>query len=230
MQSIRKKRTPLRERSLPEYTRGEEIMNMVSHIVGAAFALVATVLLILKAGSASNTWGIVSGAVYGVSMLLVFVISSVYHGMKICTGKLVLRVLDHCDIFLLIAGTYTPILLAGIRVESPVLAWVIFAVEWASAALGIVLNAIDLKKFDRLSMICYLVMGWCIIICIPPAIRALTLTGFFFLLGGGAAFSIGALCYRIGRKKRYIHSLFHLFVVLGAVLQFIAVYCYLFRP
>ncbi|MBR4768358.1 MAG: hemolysin III family protein [Lachnospiraceae bacterium] len=205
-------------------------MNMVTHIAGGAFALAAAVLLIVCAASYSNAWGVVSGAVYAGSMLLVFVISSVYHGMKVSTGKLVLRVLDHCDIFFLIAGTYTPILLTGIRLSSPVLAWVIFGIEWGSAALGVVLNAIDLKKYDRLSMVCYLVMGWCIVICIPAAIKALTLTGFFFLLGGGVAFSIGALCYRIGRKKRYIHSVFHIFVVIGAVLQFISIWLYLFRP
>ena len=211
---------------LPDYTRGEEIMNMVTHIVGAAFAIAAIPLLIVTAASHSDPWAVVSGAIYGAALLIMFTVSSVYHGLRPGKAKRVMRVIDHCDIYFLIAGTYTPILLASIRTINPAMAWTIFGVEWALAATAVTLNAIDLKRFEKISMVCYIGMGWCIIAVLNATIQAMTWDGFFLLLMGGVAYTIGAVLYGIGKKVRYIHSVFHIFVLIGSVLQFLAIIYY----
>jgi hemolysin III len=211
---------------LPDYTRGEEVANMVTHIVGGAFAVAAIPMLILTAVSHGDPWAIVSGAIYGVTLLVMFTISSVYHGLNRGIAKRVMRVIDHCDIYFLIAGTYTPILLAGIRPQHPEIAWTIFGVEWALAAVAVTLNAIDLKRYEKISMACYIGMGWCIVAAVRYAIEALTPTGFWLLLSGGIAFTIGAVLYVIGKRVRYIHSIFHVFVLIGCFLQFLAILLY----
>lgn len=212
---------------LPDYTRGEEITNMVTHIVGAAFAVAAIPLLVVMAATHRNPWAIVSGAIYGTTLLIMFVVSSVYHGLPKGNAKRVMRVIDHCDIYFLIAGTYTPILLVGIRPLNPALAWSIFGVEWALTAIAVTLNAIDLKRFEKVSMVCYIGMGWCVIAVLKLTIDAMTAPGFLLLLSGGIAYTIGAVLYGIGKKKRYFHSVFHVFVLIGSVLQFLSILLYL---
>lgn len=211
---------------LPDYTRGEEITNMVTHIVGAAFAVAAIPLLVVVAASHSDPWAVVSGAIYGATLLIMFTVSSVYHGLRPGKAKRVMRVIDHCDIYFLIAGTYTPILLAGIRDVDPAMAWTIFGVEWALAATAVTLNAIDLKRFEKISMVCYIGMGWCVIAVLKATIEAMTWNGFLLLLLGGVAYTIGAVLYGIGKKVRYIHSVFHVFVLIGSVLQFLSIIYY----
>ena len=211
---------------LPDYTRGEEITNMVTHIVGAAFAVAAIPLLVIMAALHHNPWAIVSGAIYGTTLLIMFTVSSVYHGLPVGNAKRVMRVIDHCDIYFLIAGTYTPILLAAIRPNNPALAWSIFGVEWALTAIAVTLNAIDLKRFEKVSMVCYIGMGWCVIAVLKTTIEAMTMSGFLWLLGGGVAYTIGAVLYGVGKKVRYIHSVFHVFVLIGSVLQFLAIIYY----
>ena len=142
------------------------------------------------------------------------------------TGKKVLQVLDHCTIYFMIAGTYTPMMLSGLRRTEPVTAWVVFAVVWGIAALAITLTAIDLKKYNVFSMICYIGMGWCVIFTIVPVYRMLTFWGFMLLLGGGIMYTIGAVIYGIGVKKRYMHSLFHIFVDLASLLHFFCIFFY----
>ena len=221
------KRTPLAERVLPDYTRGEEICNMVTHIVGGALAVLSLVLCPVIGARHHNVYGIVSGCVYGFCMLVLYSISSVYHGLSPrLLGKKVLQVLDHCSIFLLIAGTYTPVALSAIRTEDPALGWALFGVIWALAAVGITFNAIDLKKYDKFSMVCYLLMGWLIIFRIGMIYRLTGPGGFGLLLGGGLAYTVGAAFYGIGRKIRYMHSLFHVFVVVGSLLHFLFVILY----
>ena len=203
---------------LPDYTRGEEITNMVTHIIGAAFAVAAIPLLVIVAAIHHNPWAIVSGAIYGATLLIMFTVSSVYHGLPVGNAKRVMRVL--------IAGTYTPILLAAIRPINPALAWSIFGVEWALTAIAVTLNAIDLKRFEKVSMVCYIGMGWCVIAVLKTTIEAMTMSGFLLLLFGGIAYSIGAVLYGVGKKVRYIHSVFHVFVLIGSVLQFLAIIFY----
>lgn len=223
------KRTKLRDRTLPGYTTGEEIANMVTHILGGAFGVTATVLCVIFAAKHNNVWGIVSGAIYGASMIILYTMSSVYHGLSPkLTGKKVMQVLDHCSVFLLIAGTYTPIALSSVRKLYPGLGWVIFGIIWALAVLGITLNAIDLKSFKKFSMITYLGMGWLVIFTLPQVINAVTFNGFLLLLFGGIAYTIGAVLYMIGKKKhiKFIHSVFHVFVLIGSLLQFFCVLLY----
>ena len=219
-------RTKLNDRHLPNYTHGEEIFNMVTHIVGGGLGVVALTLCVIFAALHHNVWGVVGSAIYGATLIVLYTMSSIYHGLHPdLKAKKVMQVMDHCSIFLLIAGTYTPIALSTLRAYSPALGWVIFGIIWAFAALGITLNAIDLKKYNIFSMICYLAMGWCIVFAAKATYLALGLYGIVFLLAGGVSYTIGALIYMLGKKKRYTHSIFHIFVVIGSILHF---FCILF--
>jgi len=221
------KRTKLKDRELPEYTKGEEIFNMTSHIVGGAFGIAVTALCVVIAALHSNVYGIVSGAIYGATMILLYVMSSIYHGLSNKRpSKKVFQILDHCSIYLLIAGTYTPMALCTIREVDTATGWWIFGIVWAIAILGIVLNSIDLKSTKKFSMICYLVMGWCIIVKFNVLLQGLHRIGLILLLAGGIAYTIGACFYGIGKKKKYMHSVFHLSILLGSILQFLCIILY----
>ena len=220
-------RTKLSERSLPTYTKGEEIFNMVSHIVGAALGIVVIVLCSIFAGIHKNPYGVTSGIIFGISMILLYTTSSIYHGLKPnTTSKKVFQILDHCAIFILIAGSYTPFALCTLRQYNTALGWSIFGVIWGFAVLGITLNAIDLKKYKVFSMICYLVMGWCIIIKINILPKLLGINGVILLVAGGIIYTIGAICYGLGKKRKYIHSVFHLCIFFANLLHFLCVLLY----
>ena len=219
-------RTKLRDRVMPDYTKGEEIFNMPSHIVGAAIGVAALVLGIVISAVHKNGYGLAGSIVYGISMIILYTMSSVYHGLRDGMAKRVMQVLDHCTIYLLIAGTYTPILLSAMRPIDPVSSWVLLGVVWGLSAVAITLTAIDLKKYNVFSMICYIGMGWCILLRVPLLIEAVGWAGFWLILLGGICYTIGAVLYGMGRKKRYMHSVFHLFVVAGSVLHLIAVLVY----
>ena len=219
-------RTALRDRELPPYTRGEEVANMVTHIVGGSLGVIILALCVVTAVLHHNPWAVVGGAIYGGSTILLYTVSSVYHGLKPCTGKKVMQVIDHCTIYLMIAGTYTPILLAAIRPRYPGVAWAIFGAEWALTAFAVTLTAIDLEKYKRLSMACYIAMGWCIVLAAYPTIQTISLAGFIWLVLGGVSYTIGAVLYAHGRKKRYLHTVFHVFVDIGTVLQAVCILLY----
>ena len=220
------KRTKLCDRVLPDYTHGEELMNMITHIAGAALGITALVLCILRAASRSNGWGIVASSVYGVSRIALYAVSSTYHGMKPGMGKKVMQVIDHCTIYFLIAGSYTPIVLSAMRPVYPAVAWGLFGFVWALAIVAVVLTAIDLKKYNVFSMVCYVGIGWAVLPFVRQTWQVLTKPGFLLLLFGGIAYTIGAVLYGIGGKKRWMHSVFHVFVVLGSALQFFSVWLY----
>jgi len=220
------KRTKLSDRILPDYTRGEECMNMVTHIVGGALGFVALVLCVVRAALNHNIWGIVSSAVYGTTMITMFTISSVYHGLRPNMGKKVMQVIDHCTIYFLIAGTYTVVVLSAIRPAFPRLGWGLFVFEWSVALIAATLTAIDLKKYNVFSMICYIGMGWAVIPFWRQTLQVMTLPGFLLLLSGGIAYTIGSVLYGLGRTRKWMHSVFHIFVVLGAALQFFSVLLY----
>lgn len=217
------KRIPLKKRTLPRYSRGEEIMNMVTHIVGGGLGIVALLLCLLRARGA---YALTGSVIYGVSTIALYTMSSIYHGLRPGTGKKVMQVIDHCGIYFLIAGTYTPILLVAFRPVYPMICWGLLAMEWVLAALAATLTAIDLKKYNVFSMICYIFMGWGIIFFLRQTLEVMTLPGFLWLLGGGIAYTVGAVLYGIGAKRPWIHSVFHIFVVLGSILQFCAIYGY----
>ena len=220
------KRTKLRDRSLPVYTHGEEVFNTVSHIVGGGFGVIVLLACVLRAALRGDAWAVVGSAIYGGSMVVLYTVSSVYHGLHHPMGKKVMQIIDHCTIYLLIGGTYTPILLSSIRPVSPAWAWTLFGIVWGLAAMAATLTAIDLKKYAVLSMICYIGMGWCILIAAPTAVQAIPLPGLLWLLAGGIAYTIGAVLYGLGKKHRYMHAVFHLFVVVGSILQFTCILFY----
>lgn len=220
-------RTKLRDRQLPDYTRGEEIFNMVSHIVGGAFGVIALITCVIVSAFHANVWGVVSSIIYGASLIALYTMSSVYHGLRPNMGKKVMQVLDHCTIYFLIAGTYTPVALCAIRPQFPVWGWLIFGIVWGVSAVAVVFTAIDLKKYAKLSMICYIGLGWCVVLALKPTIQSVPMGGLMWLLAGGIAYTVGAVLYGMGRKHRYMHSIFHLFVLLGSILQFVAIVGYM---
>lgn len=220
------KRTRLSDRQLPDYTRGEEQMNMITHILGSVISIVALTLCVIRSALHHNVFGIVTSAVYGASMIAMFTISSVYHGLKPNMGKKVMQVIDHCTIYFLIAGTYTVVVLSALRPVYPALGWGLFAFEWTLALIAAAFTAIDLKKYEIFSMICYIGMGWAVIPFWRQTLEVLTLPGFLLLLSGGIAYTIGSILYGLGKKRKWMHSVFHIFVDLGALLQFLSVYLY----
>lgn len=209
--------------SIPKYSLSEELLNSISHGVGAIFGIVATVLCLVKAANSGDPWRTVSSAIFGVTVLLLYLMSCLYHALKVNKAKRVFRVIDHCTIFLLIAGTYTPFTLVTLR---GTIGWWLFGIVWGMAILGITLNAVNLKKFSRVSVACYLVMGWAILAAFQPLAEALAPGGISLLIWGGVAYTVGAILYGIGAKVKYFHSVFHFFCLAGTVLHFFAVYLY----
>ncbi len=219
-------RTALKNRILPDYTRGEEIFHMVSHIVGGAFGVVALVLCVVYSAVMGNAFDVVGSAIYGSTMIILYCLSSIYHGLKHEMAKKVMQVLDHCTIYFLIAGTYTPILFSAVREISPVWCWTLFGIVWGAGAVAAVFTAIDLHRFSKLAMVCYICMGWCIVLAIRPTLEAIGVEGFLWLLAGGISYSVGAILYNLGKTRRYMHAIFHVFVVLGSILQFVSIFFY----
>ncbi len=210
------------EKSVRMYTVGEEIFNAVSHGVGAALGIAGTVILLLHS---SGAWDIVSSAIYGASMILLFLMSCLYHALAAPKAKRVFRVFDHTSIFLLIAGTYTPFTLITLHGW---IGWTLFGIVWAAAVVGIVLNAISIERFRRFSQICYIASGWCILIAFVPLWQNLALPGILLLLAGGVAYTVGVLFYR-DKQHRYVHSVWHLFVLAGAILHYFDILFYVIR-
>ncbi len=220
------RRTPLSERVLPNYTRGEEIANMTTHIVGGGIGVILLFLTVTISAFNRDVWGIVGSFIYGFSMIALYTVSSVYHGLKPGLAKKVMQVIDHCTIYLLIVGTYTPILLSAMRPVYPALAWIVFGAEWGLAAVAAVFTAIDHNKYKKLSMVFYILMGWFIVICFRQTIEVLTVPGMLWILFGGISYTIGAVLYGIGHKKPIYHTVFHVFVVIGTLLQAIGILFY----
>ena len=202
-----------------EYTLGEEIFSSITHGIGALFGVYATVYMVVISAIHDSPWAVVSGAIYGATLIILFSMSTLYHAISNRTAKLVFRILDHSTIFLLIAGTYTPVALITLR--GP-MGWVIFGVEWGVAILGIILNAISIERFKVFSMIGYIVCGWMVVIAAMPLVNNMAWSGVLYLLGGGLFYTIGLIFYKL-KNIRYMHSVWHLFVLIGAVLQYITI-------
>lgn len=205
----------------PKYTLGEEIMNAITHGVGAALAIAGLVLLIIKADSAI---GVVTGVIYASIMIVLYVISCVYHSLSFrLKGKKVLRILDHCNIQLMVAGTYTPICLSML---GGALGWVMFGIVWAVTIVAVVFNCLNVEKYKVVSIICNLLLGWAALLIIKPLIAACPTTGLSLLIWGGVVYSIGAILYGVGHKVRYMHSVFHFFVIGGSLLHYFMIFFY----
>ena len=199
------KRTKLAERKLPNYTRGEEIFNMVTHIVGAAFGVVMLVLGIVFAAVRGHVAGVLTAIVFGLSLIVLYTMSAVYHGLSPrIKGKKVMQILDHCSVFLLIAGSYTPLTICALVPANPVLGWTIFALVWIVSIIGIILNSIDIKKYQAFSMICYLGLGWCIVVSFPVLVSVLPAIAIWLLLLGGIAYTLGAILFGLGCKIKSV--------------------------
>lgn len=220
------KRIKLRDRKLPNYTFGEEVMNMVTHIVGGGIGLLISVLCCLKSAAKGSILSLIGCIIFTLSITGLYAMSSIYHGLKTNTSKKVMQILDHCTIYFLICGTYTPILLSAFLPVYPIIAWGLLVFLWVLAGLAITLTAIDLKKYNIFSMICYICMGWSILPFIPQTIMVMSHAGFYILLSGGIAYTIGAILYGIGSKKPWFHSIFHIFVVIGSTLQAVSILFY----
>ncbi len=208
---------------LPEYTLGEELVNSISHGCGAVFGIVALVLCIVFSAKSGDAWKIVSSSVYGASMILLYTVSTIYHALGINRAKRVFRTLDHCTIYFLIAGTYTPYTLVSMR--GPVGFWV-FGIIWAAAACGIALNAVNVHKFRIVSMILYIAMGWAVVFSAKTLFATVPLPGIILLISGGVLYTIGAVLYGIGKTKKYMHSVFHFLALGGSVCHFISIFAF----
>lgn len=203
---------------VPEYTKGEEIFNAVSHIVGGALGLAALVTLLIYAYP--NAGYMASVAAFGVSVIVLYTMSALYHFLPRGGGKKVFRIFDHCTIFLLIAGTYTPFCVIALGLSTTGI--VILVIEWVLAVLGITGNAIAMhnKVIKGISMAFYCIMGWLILIAFGELWQKLTVAEFALLLAGGLAYTLGIIFYALGKKIKYFHSVWHLFDVAGTALQF----------
>ncbi len=213
---------------LPEYTKGEEIFSAVSHIVGGGFGILALLLCtIFSIKRGMDGLSIFCLVLYGMSIIVLYTMSALYHFLRRNRAKKVFRVFDHCTIYFLIAGTYTPI--CGIVLRDNIWGIIILSIVWVGAIIGITFNGINMqwKAVKIISMILYVVMGWIIIAAIRPLLDLWSLPGFLWTLGGGIAYTIGVIFYAFGKKCRYIHSIWHLFVLLGTILQFVAIFGYI---
>lgn len=208
----------------PKYTLSEELISAISHGIGVLLSIAGMVLCIVKAASESNAAGVVSSSLYGSFMIILYLMSTLYHSFKpTVKAKKVFRVFDHCSIFLLIFGTYVPYTLVTLK---GALGWTLFGIILGAAILGIVLTAVNLEKFKKLSMVCYLVMGWTIIGAIKQVYNNIDFNGLILLVLGGVIYTIGAVIYGLGKKVKYMHSVWHIFVLLGTILQFFSIYLY----
>jgi len=208
---------------IPKYTLGEELMSAISHGVGSLLSVAALVLCVVFSAVHHNPYAVVSSVIYGSTSIILYTMSTLYHSLKVNNAKRVFRIIDHCSIFLLISGTYTPFCLVSLP---KALGWTIFGINWACAIIGIVLNSIDLKKYRKLSMILYLVMGWLIIFSFKPLVQSVDIAGIYLMLAAGSLYTIGSIFYGIGKKKKYMHAVFHLFVLAASILFFFSIFLY----
>lgn len=211
----------MQEKIVRPQTRGEEMANTISHGVGALLALAGAAPLVVKAALTGSTQAVVGVSLYAASLITLYVASTVYHGVRAPRAKRTLRVVDHCSIFLLILGTYVPLALLTLGGR---LGWVLIGINSLLAVVGIALKIIDLNRFNKLSLVLYATMGWLIFPAIRTVVSVLPAAGFLLLLSGGVAYTLGIAFYT--SKKHYMHFIFHLFVLLGSILQYFCVLLY----
>ncbi len=214
--------------ALPKYTLGEELVNSISHGIGAGLSVAALVLCVVRAAINIETVkaaGVVGAAIYGATLVILYCMSTLYHAITNQTARRVFRVFDHTSIYLLIAGTYTPITLVTLR---GAIGWVLFGIVWGIAVLGIVLNSISIEKFKKFSIVSYIIMGWAVVLGGKGVISMLPKGGLMFLLIGGICYTGGIIFYAM-KKHKYMHSVWHLFVLAGSITQFFAIYLYVLK-
>lgn len=201
--------------------RGERL-NSISHLVGAIAGLAGLVVLVAFAARQGDPWKIVSFSVYGVTLLFMFVVSTLYHSLP-GKAKSVFLLMDYHAIYLLIAGTYTPFTLVTLR--GP-LGWTIFGIIWALALFGIVLDSVNRSGRRIIPLFIYLIMGWLIVIALKPLLQELTLPGFLFLLMGGLLYTFGVIFFVLDHRVKYFHGVWHIFVLAASVTHYFTVFYY----
>ena len=204
------------------YSPAEERINVASHAVGTVLSVVALVLLVVHASLHGNVWHIVSFSVFGSSLIILYASSTFYHSARTEELRTRLRIVDHATIYILIAGTYTPFTLVTL---GGVAGWTIFGVSWGMATVGIILKIFFTGKYDLISTLMYVFMGWIIVFAFEPLVNNLSEEGLFWLVAGGVSYTVGAILYSIGKIK-FNHAIFHIFVLLGSICHFISVYFY----
>ena len=208
--------------SLPKYSLGEELFNSISHGLGALLGLAALVLMAVRARSAS---AMVSVCLFGLAMVQLYTVSCVYHGLSPrLLGKKVLRVIDHCNVYLLVLGTYIPVSLLGV---GGVRGWLLLGLVCLFTALGVVCTAVNVDRYQLVSVICHLLSGWSILLGLPELLRHVGQPGLVWMVSGGVMYSVGAVLYGLGKRKKYRHCVFHVFCLLGTFCHFWAIYAYL---
>lgn len=222
---IRKK---LQHRTLPDYNLAEELINSISHGLGVVFGIIVMILLIIKSIQNNSHAQLITGIIYSFSLISLYISSTLDHAVTNEFVKKIMQIIDHCMIYILIGGSYTPILVCSISKISPVKSTILLIFIWIIIAVSIVLNSIDLHKYRVFAHISYLALGWIVVTILKDTYLALTHDGFMILLYGGIAYTVGAILYGIGSKKRYFHSVFHFFVLAGSIIQFISIYLYVF--
>ena len=202
------------------YTKGEEIFNAVSHIVGGAMGLAFWIVLALLA--APDAAALLGVSLFGAGVVILYTMSALYHFLPDGRAKGVFRVFDHCTIYLLIAGTYSPFCLVAL---GGTVGWIVFGVQWACAAAGITMNAIAMnnKVVKGISMALYFVEGWMALALFPLLVKTMSAASLLFLLGGGIAYTAGIVFFALGRKGRWFHSVWHIFDLAGTALQFVSI-------
>lgn len=208
--------------ALPKYSLAEELINSISHGIGAGLSVAALVLCIVRAAIHGTAAGVVGASIYGATLVILYCMSTLYHAITNQTARRVFRVFDHTSIYLLIAGTYTPITLVTLW---GAVGWVLFGIVWGMAVLGIVLNSISIEKFKKFSIVSYIIMGWAVIFGGKDVISLMPFGGLMFLLIGGICYTVGIIFYAM-KKVKFMHSIWHAFVLAGSILQFFAIYIY----
>ncbi|BCO08971.1 hemolysin III [Desulfolithobacter dissulfuricans] len=204
------------------YLPTEEKINIISHAIGFILSIAALVLLVTHAIMYGTAWHIISFSIFGTSLIILYIASTLYHSAKNLDLRNRLKIIDHASIYILIAGTYTPFTLVTLN---GTIGWVIFGISWGMALTGIILKLFFTGKYDLLSTIMYVSMGWVIIFAIKPLINNLPLDGFLWLLAGGISYTIGAVLYSINNIK-FNHAIFHVLVLIGSFSHFMAVFFY----
>ncbi|EGW54006.1 hemolysin III-like protein [endosymbiont of Tevnia jerichonana (vent Tica)] len=205
-----------------QYSLGEEIAHAITHGIGILLSIGGLVVLMAFASLYGNAWHITSCAIYGVTLILLYTSSTLYHGIPNPRAKQILQQIDHAAIFLLIAGTYTPFTLVNLRGGW---GWTLFGLVWGIAILGIILELATKRRYKRLSIALYLGLGWLVVIAINPLLSAVDIGGLILLLAGGLSYSLGVVFY-VWKRLAYHHVVWHLFVLAGSILHFFAVLFY----
>ena len=212
----------MKTKKITYYEKKEEKLNVISHGIGLILSIIALVLLVVYASIFGSAWHIVSFSIYGASLIVLYSASTFYHYVQSPKLRHRLNIFDHAAIYILIAGTYTPFTLVVLKGW---VGWTIFGVSWGLAITGVVLKLFYTGKYDKISTIAYVLLGWLIIFAIKPLVTNLSVEGLLWLLSGGIFYTVGALLYSI-RRIKYNHAIFHIFVLLGSFSHFIAVFFY----